>query len=103
MSANLSVWIGDYPLILASKSKTRRDLLEGAHLPPKIHVPEFDERAFENALEAENPNPVDRAHALACEKARLASLSFPQHYVIGADQILACENRFAQSAKRKRR
>jgi len=91
MSANLSVWIGDYPLILASKSKTRRDLLAGAHLAPEIHVPEFDERAFENALEAEAPSPVDRAHALACEKARLASLSFPQHYVIGADQILACE------------
>jgi len=99
MSISSSVWIGDYPLILASKSKTRRDLLEGAHLSPIIHVPVFDERAFEHALETELPSPVDRAHALACEKARLASLSYPEHYVIGADQILACETKALHKAQ----
>ncbi len=99
MSPDTSVWISEYPLILASKSKTRKDLLQGAHFAAKIHVPEFDERAFEHSLEAERKTPAERARALACEKARLASLSFPHHYVIGADQILACENTVLHKAQ----
>jgi len=91
MRMDLSVWIGEFPLILASKSKTRRDLLENAHLAPQIHVPDFDERAFETSREVTEFSPAGRAHALASEKARLVSLSFPLHYVIGADQILACD------------
>ena len=92
MTINLSVWIGEYPLILASKSKTRREILERAHLAPQIHVSDFDERAFENARESKGLTPTECAHTLACEKARLASLSFPQHSVVGADQILACDD-----------
>jgi septum formation protein len=99
MSVDQSVWISQYPLILASKSKTRRQLLERAHFVPVIHVPEFDERAFEASIVAEFPDPADRARALASEKARLASLSFPQHYVIGADQILACDDTIVHKAQ----
>jgi len=86
-----SIWLPEMPLVLASKSQTRRELLERAGLHPSIIVPEFDERAFEATLERENLAITGRATALASEKARLVSLIYPDQYVIGADQMLTCD------------
>lgn len=86
-----SIWLPELPLVLASKSQIRLELLERAGFQPTVSVPEFDERAFEATLEREDLVITERASALASEKARLISLIYPDHYVIGADQMLTCE------------
>ena len=91
MSTNPSVWAQEWPVILASKSQIRRELLERAGLSPMVIVPEFDERAFEATLQREALALSDRAQALANEKARLVSLANPSRYVIGADQMLMAD------------
>ena len=91
MMGKPSIWLPELPLILASKSQIRLELLERAGFYPTITVPDFDERAFEETLERENLAITERAVALASEKARLASLIYSDHYVIGADQMLTCD------------
>jgi septum formation protein len=91
MTEPYSIWTGDLPLILASKSQIRQELLERAGLSPKIESPNFDERAFETSLRREELPIGERAAALANEKARLVSLAFADHYVVGADQMLTCD------------
>ncbi len=91
MSVISSVWAPQVPVILASKSRARRDMLERAGLSPVIIIPEFDERAFEATLQREGLALSDRAQALANEKARLVSLANPTRYVIGADQMLVAD------------
>lgn len=91
MTGKPSIWLPELPLILASKSQIRLELLERAGFHPTVTVPDFDERAFEETLERENLAITERAAALANEKARLASLINPDQYVIGADQMLTCD------------
>ncbi len=90
MTGIVSVWSAELPLILASRSRIRLELIERAGLSPTVMVPDFDERAFEATLIRENLPPDERASALASEKARLASLLCPTQYAIGADQMLSC-------------
>jgi len=90
MKSTVDLWSSSLPLVLASKSLARFELLSKAGLLPEIIVPEFDERAFESLLEDEKAPIKSRALALAAEKARLGSLLRPCHYVIGADQMLNC-------------
>lgn len=91
MTEPYSVWTQDLPLILASKSRIRQELLQRAGLNPDIGTPNFDERSFEAVLRREALPIHERASALAKEKARLASLVFADHYVVGADQMLTCD------------
>ena len=91
MTGKPSIWLPELPLILASKSQIRLELLTRAGFQTTVTVPEFDERAFEETLEREDLAITERASALASEKARLASLAYPDHYVIGADQMLTCD------------
>jgi septum formation protein len=94
-----SLWLHAQPLILASQSKTRADLLCSANLYPKLHPAHIDERALENELIKNNSSPADTARELAVAKALNISASYPDHYVIGADQTLALgEQRFHKPA-----
>jgi septum formation protein len=69
------------PLILASTSRYRRELLARLRLPFDVQPPEVDE----TARAGETPRQL--AERLALEKARAVAARFPQAVVIGSDQV----------------
>ncbi len=80
---------GAPPLVLASGSATRRVLMEAAGLRFEVHSPAVDEAAIKQALRSEGATARDTAMALATAKAR--RVHQPGAIVIGADQLLVCE------------
>lgn len=81
------------PVILASASQIRQDLLRQAGLEFQIKPARIDEDAIRAALEAEGATPRDVADALAEFKARKVSEKQPDALVIGCDQVLAFKGR----------
>ena len=76
------------PIILASGSSIRRDLLVNAGVSFEVIVPRLDEDAIKQALLAERAKPRDVADALAEGKAVKVSVKHPDAVVIGCDQVL---------------
>lgn len=76
------------PIILASGSETRADMLRRARVPFEIAIPRIDEEVVRRALEAEGAKPRDVADALAELKARRIAEKRPEAVVIGSDQVL---------------
>jgi septum formation protein len=87
----MSLWCDDQPLVLASRSASRRAMLEAAGIPIEICIPDLDERAAEAA--AGSCSPPDVAMFLAREKAKAATRLLPHRIVVGADQTLALKER----------
>jgi septum formation protein len=81
------------PLILASGSAIRARLLEAAGVAVEVRPAAIDEVAATEALTAENAAPRDIAAALAEMKARRIAGAVPGRIVLGADQVLVCEER----------
>jgi septum formation protein len=69
------------PLILASTSRYRRELLERLHLPFSVQAPHTDETP--QAGEA----PATLALRLALAKAQAVAQQHPDAWVIGSDQV----------------
>lgn len=84
----ITLWRDKDPLILASTSRTRRDLLLGAGFFVDIRPPEISERLVEAVALARGSTPADVALSLAREKALSVSRKEPKRYILGADQIL---------------
>ncbi len=76
------------PIVLASGSSIRAQLLSNAGVPFEVNVPRVDEDTVKNALIAEEASPRDIADALAELKARKISLKMPGAMVLGCDQVL---------------
>ena len=76
------------PLILASGSQTRRDMLENAGVEIEIIKPRVDEEMMRDSMLAEDAIPRDIADALAEMKARRVSEKNPDRLVLGCDQVL---------------
>jgi septum formation protein len=91
MSAVCGLWLPAQPLLLASGSATRREMLAAAGVPVETDKPDIDERALEARLVAAGATSGEIAQALALEKARIVSLRAPGRIVLGADQTLSCE------------
>ncbi|SDH75844.1 Maf family protein [Bosea robiniae] len=90
MSASTTLWLDPEPLILASGSATRRDMLLAVGIPVEVVKPEIDERAVEKPL-VDRGVPADQvAAALACAKALAVSRDRPGRLVLAADQTLTC-------------
>lgn len=74
------------PIILASTSATRRQLLARLNVPFDVISPEIDETPFED----------ESAQTLACrlaeQKASVISTQFPHALVIGSDQVVWTAN-----------
>ncbi|HEX5780251.1 MAG TPA: Maf family protein [Xanthobacteraceae bacterium] len=81
----MSLWRGD-PLVLASKSEVRGNLLAAAAIPFAVDPARIDERGIEAANE--KLSPPDAALLLAREKA-LEVARRRDGVVLGADQTLA--------------
>lgn len=70
-------------LVLASRSRTRIEMLSAAGLTFAIDAADIDE----DAIGASMPEPAARAMMLAIEKARAVSLRHPGKLVLGGDQV----------------
>ncbi len=81
-------WRADAPLILASKSAGRRQVLAQAGLPFESRPADVDERRIESQLGDVGPDAV--AAALARAKALAVSAEAPGRLVLGADQVASC-------------
>jgi septum formation protein len=95
----MALWIADQPLVLASKSRSRRALLQGAAIPIEVLAADIDERGVETKAGLDDPGAV--AGLLAREKAIATSALRPDRLVLGADQTLALgQRRFSKPADR---
>ena len=74
------------PLVLASSSPYRRELLSRLRLPFSCSAPDIDE----------SPLPAEQADALvrrlSAQKALTLSHSFDNHLIIGSDQVAVLDN-----------
>jgi septum formation protein len=93
VTAQATFWCGNAPLILASGSVTRLQLLEAAGLPVEVIKPVVDERAIEAEYLAMGGQPAGVAATLAEAKALSVSPLAPGRIVLSADQMLTCEGR----------
>ena len=75
------------PIVLASSSPYRRQLLEQLGLPFKWSSPDIDEAA------QPNETPESLVKRLAEAKAQALTARFPQHWIIGSDQAACLDGR----------
>jgi septum formation protein len=95
----MSLWLGDAPLVLASRSRARRALLEAAGIPVEVRFADVDERALE--AQAGVDDPALLAALLARAKADAVARALPDRLVLGADQTLAFgQERYAKPLDR---
>jgi len=73
-------------LLLASSSSYRRELLSRLQLRFDCCAPEIDETALEGEL------PEQLVRRLACEKAQALTMHYPNHLIIGSDQVAVLEH-----------
>lgn len=76
------------PIVLASGSSIRAQLLRNANVSFEVSVPRVDEDALKQTMTGEHALPRDIADALAEMKARKISSQTPDALVIGCDQVL---------------
>lgn len=76
------------PLILASGSEIRLQLLRNAGLDVTAQVARIDEAMIRAGLEAEAASPRDIADTLAEMKAARVAVRAPEALVLGCDQVL---------------
>ena len=86
--------VGTPHVVLASASPTRAHLLRAAGVPFEQRPAAVDESSLKEALRAEGVRAGDAAVALAELKAQRVASHLPEAIVLGADQILSCENRW---------
>lgn len=78
-------------LILASKSASRRAMLDAAGVAYHSIPADIDERAVEAGLEGASPPEI--AEALAVAKAAAVAALHPQTLVLGSDSLVVAEGR----------
>jgi septum formation protein len=87
------MWINQSPLILASASTTRQDMLRRAGVSFDVILPNIDESALKKTLPSEN---------LALSLAKAKALGVPHtpsaSVVIGSDQTLWCNGKYYSKA-----
>ena len=93
ISSPPSLWISRDKLVLASKSASRRRLLESAGLAFEVEAADIDERAVESEFLATGGSIEPLALALARAKAHKVSVRRPGALCVGADQILTLDGR----------
>lgn len=87
------------PLILASGSPFRRQLLENAGIDFTVVRPEVDERFVEAPLKSSGATPEEVAQILAEAKAIEVSERNPDALVIGSDQTLSLDDEALHKAE----
>jgi septum formation protein len=88
MPTNPSLQHSARPIVLASASRARRELLAAAGIPFTVEPANVDEPAVRRSLAVET-SPVAVAEVLARSKAEDVGARHRDSVVIGADQVLA--------------
>ena len=86
--------VGASRVVLASASATRADVLRAAGVPFEQRAAAVDEAALKEALRTEGVTAGEAAVALAELKAQRVASQMPDAIVLGADQILTCDDRW---------
>lgn len=81
---------GAPPLVLASQSRFRREMLERAGLVFAVEPAHVDEDEIKRSMRADGAGVDDVAIKLAEHKARRVAQRIPGAIVIGSDQMLDC-------------
>lgn len=76
------------PLVLASGSSIRAQLLQNAAVDFTVQVPNIDEQSIKQSMVSSAARPQDIADTLAEKKARAVSEKVPGALVLGSDQVL---------------
>ncbi|MFK7754926.1 MAG: nucleoside triphosphate pyrophosphatase [Sedimentitalea sp.] len=76
------------PLVLASGSSIRKQMLHAANVPYQVTVARIDEDMIKASLLADAASPRTVCDTLAEMKARKVSDKHPQAFVLGCDQVL---------------
>ena len=93
----MSLWLAARRLVLASKSESRRAILQSAGIPIDVVPAEIDERAIE--ARAGSGDAGEIAALLARTKATAVAAQMTGPLVLGADQTLSLGERlFTKSA-----
>jgi len=79
------------PLILASKSSSRRAMLNAAGVSYQAITADLDERAIEDSLEGASAKDI--ALALAVSKAQAVAVQHQDALVLGSDSLIVVEGR----------
>ena len=82
------------PLVLASRSPARADLLRSAGLHFTVEAPAVDEAGVKESLRHEGASAEGAVAVLAELKATRVSASMTEAFVVGADQILDRDGRW---------
>jgi len=98
-SQQSALWAADAPLVLASRSATRRGLLQACGLAVEAMAVDLDERELEDRFLAGGGSVEGLAHELARAKALAASATRPDAYCLGADQTLTVGARVFHKAR----
>src|SRR5215831_11292819 len=86
-------------IVLASTSTSRRAMLEAAGVTFTVVAPNVDEEQVRGLLQDAGAYPQTIAEALAEAKAVAVSERHPEALVLGADQLLVCEDRIFAKAR----
>ena len=95
----MPLWLAQQPLVLASKSAIRQEMLLRAGIPVEVRPADIDERVIEQRAACSSPSGI--ATLLARKKARAIAAQLPGRLVLGADQVLAFDKqRFSKPSDR---
>ncbi len=94
-----TIWSARDPLILASQSTIRAELLNKVGFIFDVQTAKIDERQIEAHLSPADKTPKRIGLALAEAKARAVSKTNSEAWVIGADQILEFEDQILHKVK----
>ena len=83
----------DKKIILASKSKVRKEILDKHGLNCEVQPSNVDEDIVKESLEKQDASPEEVSKNLAELKANKVSQKFPEKYVIGADSVIDLEGK----------
>ena len=83
----------DKKIILASKSKVRKKILEQYDIKCEVKPSLVDEDAVKKSLDQQNASPEIVSKNLAELKSNKISQKFPESFVIGADSVIDLEGK----------
>ena len=78
-------------IILASKSKVRKQILDNNNIPNEVSPSNVDEESVKSSLLKKKVSPEFISKNLAELKAKKVSLKYPDRVVLGADSVIDLE------------
>ena len=91
----------DKKIILASKSRVRKEILDRNNIMSTVEHSNVDEDIIKTSLLSENASPEIISKSLAELKANKVSMKFPDKLVLGADSVIDLEGKLISKPKNR--